>query len=245
MTRWDLVLSCEHAGNRVPPGFQALFAGQEAVLATHRGYDLGILPLARRLSADFGVPLHACEITRLLVDTNRSRHSPTLFSEFSRRLPEADRLELLDRYYQPYRQAVTATVERSLVRGDRVLHLSLHSFTPVFQGRPRHVDVGLLYDPAQPGERSFCRSWRAALKDLAPCWRVRCNHPYRGVSDSLATTLRRHHADPERYLGIELEINQGHPLAAGAEWETLQHDLLRTLRETLAAWNLHGTPGTA
>ena len=32
-----LLLTCEHGGNRVPEEFRALFAGQETLLAGHRG----------------------------------------------------------------------------------------------------------------------------------------------------------------------------------------------------------------
>ena len=43
---WRLLLSCEHGGNRVPPEYGELFADAEAVLQTHRGYDIGILPFS-------------------------------------------------------------------------------------------------------------------------------------------------------------------------------------------------------
>ncbi len=243
MPGWQLVLSCEHAGNRVPAPHSSLFAGKEDVLGTHRGYDIGILPFAVQLAGSFGVNLHSCMITRLLVDANRSLHSPTLFSEFSRGLTPAQRSDLVDRYYRPFRLAVSAEVDRALGRGKKVVHLSLHSFTPEFCGLTRNADVGLLYDPAKAGERNFCRLWRAELVNLNPYWRVRSNYPYRGISDSLVTALRRRLPAPARYLGLELEVNQGRPLGASADWERLQHDLIHSLRLTLAAWTSAKDPG--
>lgn len=235
MAELGLVLSCEHAGNRVPAAWQGLFRGQQETLASHRGYDLGIRPFAERLAGEFGQPLLACDLTRLLVDTNRSLGSRTLFSEFSRRLSSAQRQSLLADYYHPYRQAVRQAVNAALTVNQRVLHLSLHSFTPVLEGQRRQADVGLLYAPHHAGERALCRRWQAILGELAPGWRVRRNYPYRGTADSLATWLRRTLGHQGRYLGIELEINQQYPQAAGSDWRRLQADLLASLQRLLAS----------
>lgn len=229
-----LVLSCEHAGNHVPGRWQALFFGHEGLLATHRGYDLGIRPFAERLAEAFAVPLHACDVTRLLIDPNRAPGSRTLFSEFSRTLPPAECRMLRERYYLPYRQAVTGEVEAALAAGQEVLHLSLHSFTPVFRGVTRSADIGLLFDPAAAAEAEFCSRWQNLLKQRRSAWRIRRNYPYRGISDSLATWLRRHLDHRGRYLGIELELNQHWPMAGGEPWFTLQQDLLTTLQTLLS-----------
>ena len=82
-----ILISCEHGGNRAPPPYRALFAGEEGRLATHRGYDIGILPFARVLARELAAPLHAATVTRLLVDLNRSQRSPSLFSPLTRTLP--------------------------------------------------------------------------------------------------------------------------------------------------------------
>jgi len=224
-----LLISCEHGGNRVPPRYLPLFASESTLLTTHRGYDIGILPFARRLSRELAAPLHAATVTRLLVDLNRSRQSPTLFSPLSRPLPDSERAAILRRYYDPYRQQVTATATRLQENGGRVVHLSVHSFTPILDGRERRVDIGLLYDPSRDEERLFCHKWQLLLQQRARQLRVRCNAPYRGVSDSLVKALRNHFA-PESYLGIELEINQRYPLQGGAPWKALQGVLVASLR---------------
>jgi predicted N-formylglutamate amidohydrolase len=226
-----IILSCEHGGSRIPAAYEALFHGQEELLATHRGYDLGILPLARYLARELGAPLHAAEVSRLLVDLNRCRHSPTLFSEVTRRLPAGERGEILRRYYDPYREAVTRSVAGGL-RGGRVLHLSVHSFTPELRGVVRRADIGLLYDPARPVEAEFCRRWQAAITRLDPGLRVRRNYPYRGVSDCLVTTLRRQFAG-ERYLGLEIEVNQKLPRGEPGRWRRVRRVLLDSLRAAL------------
>ena len=46
-TRDCYLITCEHGGNRIPPRYRDLFAGCEALLQSHRGYDPGALTLAR------------------------------------------------------------------------------------------------------------------------------------------------------------------------------------------------------
>ncbi|BCR06944.1 hypothetical protein DESUT3_40130 [Desulfuromonas versatilis] len=224
---FSLLISCEHGGNQVPGEYRQLFAGHQALLQTHRGYDIGILPLARRLAEGLGAPLAAAEVTRLLVDLNRSRHSPTLFSFITKPLAETEREKLLERYYHPYRRRVER-LAGELAGAGGCLHLSIHSFTPELHGRLRNADLGLLYDPRRPLEREFCLAWQQQLAELAGGWRVRRNYPYRGASDALVTHLRRN-LPPDRYLGIELEVNQRIPVLDGPLWEQLQEGLLHTL----------------
>lgn len=229
---WSVLISCEHGGNQVPEPYRPLFAGHDELLATHRGWDIGILPLARRLALGLGAPLQAAEVTRLLVDLNRSLHNPTLFSECTRELPAAEQQRLLQQYYHPFRQAVESEVAARLAAGEGLLHLAVHSFTPVLRGVVRSAEIGLLYDPASPGEQRFCLQWQGALRQRAPQLRVRRNYPYRGSSDSVGKALRRQFGR-ERYLGIELEVNQGLALGEPAAWERIQQDLLESFRQVL------------
>ena len=91
MIRRRLVLTCEHAGNRVPARYRHLFAarGAQAALHSHRGYDPGALLLARRLSARFRTELYYNTVTRLLVEPNKTIGHKAVFSEFSAPLPDA------------------------------------------------------------------------------------------------------------------------------------------------------------
>ncbi len=224
-----LMISCEHGGNRVPTEYRALFRGHEELLATHRGYDIGILPLARRLAAALDAPVETAEVTRLLVDLNRSRHTPALFSGISRILDRPAREKVLARYYYPYRQRVAERVGALLAQGGLVAHLSIHSFTPEMDGTIRNADLGLLYDPVRPREAEFCRLWQQFLIEAGPEFRVRRNYPYRGVSDALVTHLRRR-LPARSYLGMELEVNQKHPTGDPQRWERLQQVVVQSLR---------------
>ena len=224
-----LLLSCEHGGNRVPAEFSRLFRGQDAMLATHRGYDIGALEAARYLRDQLQLPLISATVTRLLVDLNRSPGHPRRFSEFTRDLDAPIRDSILQRYYDPYRRQVETQVAEGVAGRGRVFHLSVHSFVPALDGRERSCDIGLLYDPSRPLELAFCRDWQQRLQVLAPELVVRRNYPYRGVADGLVTFLRKRFG-PRQYAGIELEINQRLAQAGGKPWRRLMKVLAASLQ---------------
>ena len=188
----------------MPEGWRGLFADAEDILASHRGWDRGSLPLAREIGKRLGCGVHAATVTRLLVDLNRSADHPEVFSEYTRELPAGERERLIAEHWRPYRQTVEAAVAKG---AEPVLHLSVHTFTPVWEGRRREVDVGLLFDPGRAGEVAWCRRLRAEIERRRPDLAVRDNEPYLGVDDGLTTYLRTRF-QAERYLGIELEVNQ-------------------------------------
>jgi len=217
-----LIVSCEHGGNRVPSHFRKLVS--KSLLASHRGYDPGALVVARDFAAATGAPLFYSTISRLLVELNRPPGHP---------LVSTMRAEVLERYYFPYWRAVEASVDRAVKRGRRVLHLSVHSFTPRLLGVRRTTDIGLLFDPRRRREARFCDRWREALWARAPRLCVRHNDPYHGATDSLVSSLRNKFA-ADRYLGIALEINQRFPRGDARRWRALRRLLRITLVEVLA-----------
>lgn len=228
----QLVVTCEHGGREVPHAFAEIFAGREALLDSHRGWDPGALDLARQMADAFGVPLHAATTTRLLVDLNRSIGHRQLYSEVTRALPRAHRQDLVERHYRPHRQTVESHIARLVASGRRVIHVASHSFTPILDDVPRQADVAWLYDPRRPGEVAFARAWMRELARLAPELRLRRNYPYRGRGDGLTAALRRHHPDAA-YVGIELEVSQSF-VGQPDPWERLKALLIDALKKALA-----------
>jgi predicted N-formylglutamate amidohydrolase len=199
-----LVLTCEHATNHVPQPYAPLFRGLRRQLDGHRGYDIGAAQLARTLARALDAPLFLGPVTRLLVDLNRSEHHRSLTAVA---LSAAERRRVLDRYYRPYRDQCESALREHVSAGRQVLHVSVHSFTGVLAGEVRRADIGLLYDPARPGEKALCARWKAAIADVAPHLQIRRNYPYRGTSDGFGPALRQR-LPASRYLCVELEINQ-------------------------------------
>lgn len=230
--RQAILLTCEHGGNRIPERYRSLFespAAQQA-LESHRGWDAGALQIAEQWKRALKVPLITSQTSRLLIDLNRSIGHPKVYSEWTRTLPDAVRQSLIDRHYTPYRDKVVATIQRLLVDHDGVLHLSLHSFTPIWNGLTRPTDIGLLFDPGRPQEASLCSAWQQQLRRCRPDLKTHRNRPYRGTSDGLTTSLRRRFA-ASKYLGIELEVNQRLFSDAREKTQAVMNDLADSLRQ--------------
>lgn len=234
-----LVISCEHGGNRIPAPYREWFLAHRGLLATHRGFDPGALVMARALARAFGAPLAASTVSRLLVDLNRSVGHPRLHLEAIRRAHPALRARILAAYYRPYRSRVEALVREAIARHGRVVHLSCHSFTPELDGRRRTADVGLLYDPARPGEVDLCARWKTALNAAVPEFTVRRNYPYAGKGDGL-TAWFRGRLSSDAYIGVELELNQSHVARPSGQWVALRTGVIESLRAALGPRSIAG-----
>jgi len=179
------LLTCEHASNAVPKRLVPPIP--KRLLESHRGYDIGAKEYACAMARATGWPIFCGSVTRLVVDLNRSA-------------------DVENRYYRPFRSKVLSWVRRRVDSGDRVIHLSCHSFTPVLNGVVRSMDMGVLYDPSRKREKAFAEGIIRVLRDETSM-RIRANAPYKGVSEGHTTALRKLFS-PESYLGLELEVNQ-------------------------------------
>jgi predicted N-formylglutamate amidohydrolase len=203
---FKIVITCEHGGNQVPERYADLFKNHEAVLATHQGWDIGALKLANKLAsvADF---FFYTEVTRLLVDLNRSINHPKLFSFITKNLESDEKSLILEKYFYPYRKEVSGVIEDLISHGNRVLHVSVHTFTPVLGSVTRNNDIGLLYDPGRLLEKKFNHLWEFAMHSIDPNIKIRFNYPYRGKSDGFVNYFRKRFSE-NVYICSELEVNQ-------------------------------------
>ncbi len=200
-----LILTCEHGGNQIPPNFQHYFEKESELLETHRGYDLGALDTFRALKR-YASYSNYSETSRLLIELNRSTHHKNLFSEIGKKLSNQEKQNLIAGYYSDYRNEVENEIGKLIENGEAVLHLSIHSFTPVFDEETRNCDIGLLFDSRKKKERTVCEKMKAFINQTDENFLVRFNYPYLGKADGFTTHLRKQFS--ENYLGIEIEINQ-------------------------------------
>lgn len=226
------VITCEHGGNRIPAPYVDFFRDQQDLLDSHRGFDAGSLIMARALARALSAQLVFSTVSRLLVDLNRSIGHPHLHFDAVPKVPVTLRQEILRHYYQPYRDDTERLVRQTIIDHGQVLHLSSHSFTPHLDGQQREADVGLLYDPARPGEVALSERWKAALQVCAPGITVRRNYPYAGKGDGLTRWFRQR-LSPDAYIGIELEVNQKHVVGGGRQWSALRQVIVESLRTAL------------
>jgi predicted N-formylglutamate amidohydrolase len=232
-----LLLTCEHAVNTVPTRWAAAFASPraQAALASHRGWDPGAAELAACFADKIPAPCLMGEQSRLLVELNRSPGHPQFWSEFSCGLPSAEKQDIVRQFYDPFRKKTRDWITSRLAGSPApVFHLSVHSFTPVWEGVEREADIGILYDPSRPLAVHWAAAWESALHSLAPHWRIRRNYPYLGTDDGHTTALRTVFG-PQAYVGIELEVNQALPLGNPEEWEAARRLLLQALWDSLFA----------
>ncbi|MCJ8273747.1 MAG: N-formylglutamate amidohydrolase [Psychrosphaera sp.] len=206
MQQTRIVLTCEHASNNIPPQYQTVFADAQDVLTTHEGWDIGVPEVVEALGKRLDVVPHLGEYSRLLVDLNRSAHHRRLFSSYTKPLSKQQRDEIKCLYYRPYRDAVHQNV-LDVSAEHRAVHLSIHSFTPEYDGVVRQCYIGLLYDPSRPLESEFALSFQEDLARLLPGIKVRRNYPYTGVQDGIIPALRNRF-DGDQYFGLEIEFNQ-------------------------------------
>jgi predicted N-formylglutamate amidohydrolase len=232
MPEFDFVfLSCEHAGNIVPPKYMILFAGYEDVLETHRGYDPGALEIAQLVSGKLNAPLIYQVTSRLLIEINRSRDSKDLYSEFSGKLSNEEKAEVMAAYYNPFRVEQDGIIRSQVEKGKHVLHVSIHTCTDELNGQKRYMDYAILFDEEREKEKLFAESLRKAINERFRDLVVAFNFPYQGVSDGTVETLRRKY--PENlYTGIEIEINQKYFLGPNKnpeKWDYVKNALVKGL----------------
>ncbi len=219
-----LMLTCEHASNRLPAAFKKFVPAD--IQRTHRAYDIGALKVFRKL-VKFAKPEFSCEgkFSRLFVDLNRTITNKSAFSEYYDAFEASDKSAAekakatATAYWKEYRENIEKFVMQNIGKsskaagkknagnkGTAIVHLGIHSFTPVLNGKPRNTDIGILFDPARPQERAYANVIKDEIKRLHPHMKVRFNYPYKGTSDGLTTSLRKKFGP--RYVGIEIEINQ-------------------------------------
>jgi predicted N-formylglutamate amidohydrolase len=198
------LVTCEHASNKIPKEYARPFSSGEAkkLLTTHAGYDIGAAHVATCLAPQLNAPLFLGGMSRLLIDLNRSLHHPRVFSTRSASLSAKLREQLVVSY-EEYRAEVLDALEQ---RKPCVFHLSIHSFTPIWEGVPRSTDIGLLYDPKREGETAWAKRVQRRLREQSGLT-IHRNAPYRGYADGFTTALRAKFSQ-RRYLGVEIEVNQ-------------------------------------
>ena len=188
--RSPFVLICEHASRLLPRRLGTLGLS-EAERESHIAWDLGAEKVARLLSRLMDAPLLLQRYSRLAYDCNRPPESPDAIPEVSeltqvpgnRRLPAEDKLARTREIYRPFHDGVSLLLDRRAAGGMRSLVVSIHSFTPVFKGKARSVELGILHDRDTTLSAKLIKSF--------PNIDARLNEPY-GPKDGVLHTLNMH-----------------------------------------------------
>lgn len=202
------LFTCEHASARVPAPARSS-AADRPWLETHWGHDIGGRSLGRelvRLTESRGI---FARFSRLVCDANREPEHPDLIRahteghplSFNLALTEGERRRRILAYHEPYHQAIDVEVARHVAgRGSELLLLSLHTFTPVWEGQVRPMDIGVLFsDHDALAEGLAGELEREGL-------RTALNEPYSGKEGLIYAAAR--HGAKHRVVYLELEVNQ-------------------------------------
>lgn len=200
-----VVLVCEHASAVLPASAGDLGLSAEA-LSSHIAWDPGALDVARMLAQRLDGALVYQRFSRLLYDCNRPPESPAAMPEKSeiydipgnRELSPAERYARTAALYVPFHDQVARELARIEASGRKPVIVTVHSFTPVYFGKRREVEIGILHDT----DARLADAMLEAAKG-GP-YRVERNSPY-GPEDGVTHSLRLH-AIPYGRPNVMIEV---------------------------------------
>jgi predicted N-formylglutamate amidohydrolase len=204
----DFVLAADHAGRLIPRALAALGL-DEAERARHIAWDIGIAGVTRRMADLLDAAAVLQTYSRLVIDCNRAPRHPTSIPPVSEttaipgneNLSEPDRAARRQAIFDPYHAAIADLLDRRAAAGRRTVLVAMHSFTPVFKGVTRKVEVGVLYHRETRLSRRMLDLLRAE-GDLV----VGANEPYAITDDSDYTVPV--HGEGRGLDHVEIEIRQ-------------------------------------
>ncbi|MEE9387199.1 MAG: N-formylglutamate amidohydrolase [Paracoccaceae bacterium] len=199
----NIFLVCEHASNYFPPQYGNLGL-DPAARQSHVAWDPGAIGVAEHLADVLDATLVAGGYSRLLFDCNRSPQAENAMPNTSEAfdipgntsLNNADMQRRTNEIYLPFQRALTAELDGY---NDPSVLVTIHSFTKIFHGKPRRVEIGLLHDAdARLADKML--EIAPSLTELL----VLPNEPY-GPKDGVTHTLKLHGVD-RGILNVMVEI---------------------------------------
>ena len=207
----DLLLVCDHASNFIPKSYACLGLPQES-LERHIAYDIGTAHITRALAERFDCVAVLAGFSRLLIDANRGIDDPTLVMKLSdgeiipgnRHVDPYDDKEewqrRIDDHYLPYHEEVAKRVKA--LQGKQPALLSVHSFTPIWKGKPRIWDIGMLWGK----DGRFAEALVEGFENINGL-EVGRNQPYAGGMEGESV---QRHGENNGILYVSIEIRQDH-----------------------------------
>lgn len=148
-----LLLVCDHASRAVPRALGQLGLA-DSELMRHIGWDIGAASVTRRLGDLLDARAVLAGYSRLVIDCNRGLGDVTSIPAVSDGIPvpgnvdltPAARVARVNACFRPYHDAIAAQLAEFAARGVVPVIFSVHSFTPIMNGKERPWHVGVLWD---------------------------------------------------------------------------------------------------
>lgn len=232
--RSPVLLLCEHASNHIPARYNGLGLRPEDSLS-HAAWDPGARAVALHLSKALDATLVAGQVSRLVYDCNRPPHAPSAMPEKSELidvpgntgLSAEQRQERVDTVYAPFCQAIDDVLKTRKSAGVQTVLVTMHSFTRVYHGAERAVEIGILHD-----DNSRLADAMLAAAPALPHRKIERNEPY-GPNDGVTHSLQRH-GQAHGFDNVMIEIRND-LLTTPAEEEAMAEEMLTLLRPALDA----------
>lgn len=226
----NILITCEHSSKRIPREYKNLGLKKNILLGAKDLYDPGSLEVFKILSKKLKSNYIYSNVSRLVIDYNRmiggkninnnTFHSGALKTNL---LTEIDRKEELveiplnsikdskkfkkeeqgrfNRFVLPYLEDSREIIAKMNINEKRYI-VMIHSFFPVYNGKTRKTDIGVLYDKSKGVSKNIIgylrRNTKLEIGDNSP-WKM--------------TDVDGIFSDLEREEGVELvafDINNKH-----------------------------------
>ncbi|MEX0349712.1 MAG: N-formylglutamate amidohydrolase [Paracoccaceae bacterium] len=184
-----MLLVCEHASRFIPAALDGLGLADEAA-RSHAAWDPGAMELSVELMGALDAPLVHSRVSRLVYDCNRPPeaegavlpHSERFEIPGNQNLSAAQYAQRERDIYAPFNNLLAQVIAK---RDAPPLIVTIHSFTPVYNGMRRDVQLGILHDEDnQAAQLLYDKAIGCGLN-------VALNEPY-SARDGVTHTLREH-----------------------------------------------------
>lgn len=204
----DFMFTADHAGKLIPRSLGNLGVAAPD-LERHIAWDIGIAGVTEQLSAALDATAALQTYSRLVIDCNRDPSWPSampVLSEFTdvpgnRDLTDSARALRTAEIFRPYHDRIASLIDARVASGKPTILVAMHSFTPVFKGEPREIEVGILYF-----RRTRLAEIMLDLLRQEPDLTVGENAPY-ALTEASDYSIP-FHADRRGLEHIEIEIRQ-------------------------------------
>ncbi|MCF6272052.1 MAG: N-formylglutamate amidohydrolase [Rhodobacteraceae bacterium] len=150
-----VLILCDHASNHVPADVNGGDLGiSKADMNRHIAYDIGARGTALALAKALKAPMLASRFSRLVIDPNRGEDDPTILMKIydhtiikgNRHADAKEKQRRIESYHRPYHAAIKAALAKTITRGEVPVIISIHSYTPQLNGRPKRPwHIGVLW----------------------------------------------------------------------------------------------------
>jgi len=204
----EFLLTADHAGRAIPRRLGDLGL-PESELSRHIAWDIGIAGVTERLSKLLDATAVLQAYSRLVIDCNRrpdwDSSIPTISEHTAipgnHGLSDEQREARRRAIFAPYHERIAALIEARSAATHPTVLVAMHSFTPVFKGEHRAVEIGILYNRDRRLAGIVLDLLRAGGGIV-----VGDNAPYAITDDSDYTVPN--HAERRGLPHVEIEIRQ-------------------------------------